>query len=154
MTVGRRQLDELDAADWGPAPQAERTAAAAAANVALRTERHRQVGAGSVNVDDAADVAGVTVERIRALVASGDLATLGGDEELIPAWQLAAGCLGGVVPMLAQLRAAFPGDLVDLSLWVTKPCAEFDGRRPCDVMGAGQADAVVSYARILTAAGW
>jgi hypothetical protein len=152
MTPRPRQLDELDPADWGPPPPS--AAAVGAANRALLRQQHRNLRAGCVTPEAAAELANTTIDRIQDLVACGELATLAGDGGLIPSWQLAPGCAGGVLPGLSELRRAFPGDQAALARWVSRPSAEFAGRRPRDVMAAGRATEVIAFARILTAAGW
>jgi hypothetical protein len=153
VTAQPPQLDELDPADWGPAPSEAQVAAAAKANRALIRQHERQLRAGCIGPEAAAELAHTTIDRVRDLIAHGDLATLDTNPGLIPAWQLAPGLPDGVLPGLSELRRAFPGGLAALTRWVTRPSAEFDGRRPRDLMAIGEAADVISYARILTAVG-
>jgi hypothetical protein len=84
VTAQPPPLDELDPADWGPAPSDAQVAAATQANLVLIRQHERQLRAGCVSPETAADLGPTTIDRLRDLIARGDLATLDTDPGLIP----------------------------------------------------------------------
>lgn len=104
---------------------------------------------------EAAALLGISDQAVTgALEAQRILGFKRGRRWLLPAWQFDPEAERGVLPALGQLAAVFPGGVVSLSGWATRPHPDHAGRTPRDALAQGEADAVLRSARMVTAAGW
>jgi Protein of unknown function (DUF2384) len=146
---------DLDQTLWGVGPTDAEVSAAELENVRLGFQRRREVATRSVTRDDAAGLLRISSQAVTDHLRHGDLAGLkDGKRWLIPLWQFDADCERGFLPGIAAVTAAFPGGLVSLSRWMTRPAPSFGGRTPRDELAAGNTDQVVAAAVALTATGW
>lgn len=145
----------LDPALWGPAPRREDIATARMANLRKQFVARRALEEASVSRAEAAELLGTSDQAITtALEARRLLGFKRGRRWMIPAWQFDADAERGVLPGLNALADAFPGGVIALSAWATRPSPDLAGRPPRDVLARGRVESVVRVARTLTAAGW
>ncbi|HEX8081710.1 MAG TPA: helix-turn-helix domain-containing protein [Jatrophihabitans sp.] len=147
--------DGLDESLWGPTPTPQQGAAAALETVATRFAERNRLADHSWSREQAADILGVTPQSITLWLDKGDLVGFKSHGSWrIPLWQFEPDCERGVLPGVAALKRAWPGGVVSLSHWVTRPSADLDERTPRDALAAGQVKDVVTLVGSLTAAGW
>jgi len=145
----------LDAALWGPGPSNEQAAAGVLANLRKQFAGRRALEGESVTRAEAAALLGTSNQAVTdALEARRILGFKRGRHWLIPAWQFDPETERGVLPALGELAAVFPGGVVSLSGWATRPHPDLAGRTPRDILARGETDAVMQLARTVTAAGW
>ena len=147
--------ERLDEATWGPAPEQDQVAAALVANLRKRFQARRAAEQASVSRAEVAELLGTSEQTVTDYLAAHRITGLKrGRRWLIPAWQLEPDAERGILPCLDRLSAAFPGGVVSLSAWATRPSAQLDDRTPRDALAIGDVDAVLRAASQLTAAGW
>jgi excisionase family DNA binding protein len=147
--------EDLDPALWGRRPSESEAALAAVTNLRKQFDRRRELENASLSRAEAADLLGTSEQAVTDYLESGRLLGLRrGRRWLIPAWQFHADTERGVLPGLSQLGRVFPGGVVAMSLWVTRPSADLGDRTPRDVLARGDVEPVVRVARSLTSAGW
>lgn len=147
--------ETLDTALWGPSPTRGETAAGVVANLRKQFDARRALEAMSLSRASVAELLGVSDQAVTDALESRKLLGLKrGRRWAIPAWQLDAEAERGVLPGLDDLAAVFPGGLVALSAWVTRPSPDLGGRTPRDALARGDLKSVVRLAGGLTAAGW
>lgn len=145
----------LDAALWGPKPSSEQAAAGVLANLRKQFGGRRALEDESVSRTEAAALLGVSDQAVTgAMEARRILGFKRGRRWLLPAWQFDPEAERGVLPALGELAAVFPGGVVSLSGWVTRPHPDHAGCTPRDALAKGEVDAVLRSARMVTAAGW
>lgn len=126
-----------DAADdeWGPAVSAEEAAELEQANLQLQVEQRREQLNVSFTRVQAADMLGISPQTVSEWVAQHRLVGLkDGREWRFPAWQFAPDNSEPVLPGLRRLVDAFPGGVVSLSRWMSRPNDNFGGRTPAQEM--------------------
>lgn len=147
--------DTLDPELWGTAPTGQDAATAVVANLRKQFDARRELEASSVSRTEAAEPLGASEQAVTdALIARRLLGFKRGRRWVIPAWQLDAESEKGMLPGLGELADSFPGGLVALSAWATRPSQDLRGRQPCRALAHGEVDQVVQLSRTLTAAGW
>lgn len=147
--VGREPTDELSAVaaedvpraaarggdGWGPAISAEEATELEQANLQLQVEQRREQLQVSLSRAQAADVLGISAQTVSERVAQHKLVGLkDGREWRFPAWQFTPDNAEAVLPGLGRLVDAFPGGVVSLSRWMTRPNDNFGGRTPAQEM--------------------
>lgn len=129
----------------------ERLQDAAAAKQAAHREA---LLAGSVSLVEGAELTGVSVDRLRRLIARGDLLAFSAEGQLcLPRWQLQRSEVAPALSGAIELAAVFPGDLADLGDWVQRSNTELDGRSPAVALRQGDVSRVLVSARAIGAAG-
>lgn len=147
--------DGLDEKYWGPAPDSVTASRAVFADLKDQFAQRHQLTAESISRDEAAELLGVAPQSITAKLSAGKLVGLKvGREWRLPRWQFDPDDPAGVLPDLDTLQAMFPGGVVSLSRWMTRPQPEFDGRPPRVEMALHGSAPVIALAQGLTAAGW
>ena len=147
--------DPLDENLWGPAPTRAQDAAAQLTLLERRFADRRALADRSLTPTQVAATLGISAQAVTDLLERGELVGLKtGRRWLIPAWELDPDHAGGVVPGLAQLARAFPGGVVSLTRWVSRPSPDLDGRTPQQALAEGDVEAVVALAHELTSVGW
>ena len=145
----------LDAALWGPKPSSEQATAGVLANLRKQFAGRRTLEDESVSRAEAAALLGISDQAVTgALEAKRILGFKRGRRWLLPAWQFDPEAERGMLPALGELAAVFPGGVVSLSAWATRPHPDHAGGTPRDALAKGKADAVLRSARMVTAAGW
>lgn len=140
----------LDQALWGTAPEASN---AALQLIAAEVVALRSLARDCITTIEAARLLDSTPQAIRRLLRARRLVGIRmSGKWLLPTWQFTPLAVGDVVPDLAQLREAFPGDAIALSAWVVRENVELDGRSPVDALLDGDTEAVISAVRGVTAA--
>lgn len=154
-TVTGHDSDALDARLWGPGLDADERRAAALTNLRRQYEARRHVINASLTRPEAAELLDVSEQAVLDRLEAGDLVGLKkGREWRLPAWQFSADAERGFVPGIARLVEVFPGGVVSLTEWATRPNVEFDGATPANELAAGRADAVINAARAGSLAAW
>ncbi|TCN53373.1 excisionase family DNA binding protein [Rhodococcus sp. SMB37] len=121
--------------DWGPAMSAEEAAELEQANLQLQVEQRREQLNVSFSRVQAADVLGISPQTVSEWVAQHRLVGLkDGREWRFPAWQFTPDNSEPVLPDLGRLVEAFPGGVVSLSRWMSRPNDNFGGRTPAQEM--------------------
>lgn len=142
----------LDPARWGPAPDADETRAAAAANAVRLARERTEVAAAAMSREDVAELLGVSPQAVSNRIRSGRLVAIReGRRWLLPVWQLDAGSADPVLPGVADLLGAWPGSPVALSRWATTPSHDLDDRTPAAALRDGDVRAVTAAARAIGA---
>jgi hypothetical protein len=153
--VADHDPENLDQSLWGAGPSA--TEVRTAALQALKNDfvARRKLLSASLSRSDVAELLGISSQAVLDRLADGDLVGLkDGREWRIPMWQVNAGTERGFLPGIAELRRVFPGGLVSLSEWATKPNIELGNATPADAMAAGRVEEVIAVAATTTAAAW
>jgi hypothetical protein len=147
--------DSLDPQLWGTAPSRADIAAGMLANLRKRFELRRAVAAASLSRAEVAELLGTSEQTVTDYL---EVHRLLGFKEgrrwVIPAWQLDPDTERGVLPGIERLGQTFPGGVLALTQWVTRPSAQFDGHTPRDLLVKGEVAAVTNVAEQLTAVGW
>lgn len=121
--------------EWGPAISAEEAAELEQANLQLQVEQRREQLNVSFSRAQAADMLGISPQTVSEWVAQHRLVGLkDGREWRFPAWQFTPDNSDPVLPDLGRLVAAFPGGVVSLSRWMSRPNDNFGGRTPAQEM--------------------
>lgn len=143
---------ELDPRLWGPAPSPAEIAAATRWLSQAVARRKRSLAERSVTVEAAATLLDVDPSTVEAMLSRGDL--VGFDHHgatFLPQWQFdSAGSLPGVPLVIA----AFRGNPVALSRWMTTKNPNLGGATPAQALAVGEAEKVADLAATLTATGW
>lgn len=109
----------------------------------------------SLTRSEAADLLDVSEQAVLDRLEAGDLIGLKkGREWRLPSWQFSADAERGFVPGVRRLREAFPGGVVTLTEWVTRPHVDFGGSTPAAELAAGHVDQVITTARAGSLAAW
>ncbi|HEV7770796.1 MAG TPA: hypothetical protein VGO66_09095 [Solirubrobacterales bacterium] len=108
----------------------------------------------SVSLASAARLTGASVDRLRRLVARGEVVafTTGGSIR-VPLWQLQSSEVAPAIPGSAILARAFPGSLADLNYWIGRPHVDLVGDSPEAALKRGEGSRVLSLVRAIGAAG-
>lgn len=155
VTTGSESGSNLDESLWGSAPTDAETAAAGIGQLRLQFERRREIAASALTREDAAELLEVSKQAVLDYIQRGDLLGLrDGKRWLLPLWQFDADSERGFLSGIAAVKEAFPGGVVSLSRWITKPSPDFAERPPREAMAAGDAGKVEAAAESLTSAGW
>lgn len=150
-----QRTQHLDPALWGPAPTPEAVQVALAANVRRQFDARHALELESVTRTAAADLLRVSPQAVTdALEARRLVGFKVGRQRLIPLWQFDADTESGTLPGLSAVAAEFPGGIVALSWWATRPNPDLGGSTPRDLLARGQLEAVLGLVRGLTASGW
>ena len=137
---------------WGPAISAEEAAELEQANLQLQVEQRREQVNVSFSRVQAADMLGISPQTVSEWVAQLRLVGLkDGREWRFPAWQFTPDNAEPVLPGLGRLVDAFPGGVVSLSRWMSRPNDNFDGRTPAQEM-VRDSDHVFAIVETLAAA--
>lgn len=137
---------------WGPAISAEEAAELEQANLQLQVEQRREQLNVSFSRVQAADMLGISPQTVSEWVAQHRLVGLkDGREWRFPAWQFTPDNAEPVLPGLGRLVGAFPGGMVSLSRWMSRPNDNFGGRTPAQEM-VRDADHVFAIVETLAAA--
>lgn len=140
----------LDRDLWGPSP---RSRAEALQLLAAEVSALRKAADEWITTTESADLLDTTPDVIRRRLLRRHLVGLRmSGRWLLPMWQFTPLAEADVVPGLAALQEAFPGDAVALSAWVVLDNVELEGRPPVDALLDGDIEAVIRAARGVTAA--
>jgi excisionase family DNA binding protein len=140
----------LDPALWGPPPAVHGRALQL---LTMELVALRSMARDCMTTTEAAELLGTTAQAIRRLLRTRRLVGLRmSGRWLLPTWQFTPLAEADVVPDLAPLQEAFPGDAIMLSAWVVRDNVELDGRSPVDALLDGDTEAVIGAARGVTAA--
>lgn len=147
--------EQLDEDLWGPAPTAAEVRAAELAQLRRRFADRARVTETALTREEAAELLGITAQAITDYLAKGDLVGIkNGRSWMLPSWEFDPDLERGIVPGIRGLRDAFPGGVVSLTKWVSRPSVDLSGRTPRDALAAGEVEKVIDVASTLTAAGW
>jgi hypothetical protein len=153
--VSPDQPEELDEDLFGPAPSTVEVRAAELSQLRRRFADRRRIAETALTREEAAELLGVTAQAITDYLAKGQLVGIkNGRAWVLPSWEFDPDVERGIVPGIARLRQAFPGGVVSLTRWVTRPSIDLGERTPRDALAAGDVDKVIDVASTLTAAGW
>lgn len=147
--------EPVDENIWGAAPSPAETGAAQLALLRRRFDARHELEEQSVTREQASDLLGVSSQMVTEYLRKHDLLGFkSGRSWLIPLWEFDADRERGFLPGLPWLGRCFPGGVITLTQWVTRPSADLDGRTPRNALATGDIDEVVDVATSLTAAGW
>ncbi|MGU3585189.1 helix-turn-helix domain-containing protein [Rhodococcus sp. C26F] len=100
-------------------------------NLHLQARQRREQLTASFSRAEVAEMLDVSTQTISDMRVQNRLIGLrDGREWRFPAWQFTPDDAEPVLPDLARLVREFPGGVVSLSRWMTRPNADFDGRTP------------------------
>ncbi|MET4614157.1 excisionase family DNA binding protein [Rhodococcus sp. PvR044] len=146
------QLAEPDDDGWGPVVPTAEAEALERENLRLQVEQRREQLASSFTRAEAAALLGVSAQTVSDMVAEHRLVGLkDGRSWRLPAWQFTPDLAEPVLPEVGRLAQEFPGGVVSLSRWMSRPNDNFDGRTPAQEM-TRDSDRVIAVIRSLTAA--
>jgi hypothetical protein len=118
--------------------------------------RRAEVGRNSWGLSETGEALQTDEDTVRAMIEAGDLCAIqdarGGFR--VPVWQLDYQQPAGLVQGLRRLIAVFPGDVVQLSLWATRPNVDLDDSSPQEMLRQGDVDRVLAAARAIRADAW
>jgi len=147
--------DDLDPSMWGPAPDPDQRREAALANLRQQYDVRRQVIDASLTRPEVSQLLDVSEQAVLDRLEAGDLVGLKkGREWRLPAWQFSADAERGFVPGISRLLEVFPGGIVTLSEWATRPHVELAGATPVAELVAGRVDEVLAAAQAASLAAW
>jgi len=139
-------LDEA----FGPEPSQAAFADAIAWNVAVGTERRRDVIRQSVTRHEAARRLGVSAQAVSYMLDRGALVGLKeGREWRLPEWQFELESPTGVLAGLRDIAARFPASVVALSRWIQHENADLGGLTPRAALRRGNVQDVVRLVETL-----
>lgn len=137
---------------WGLAVSDAEAEALERENLRLQVEQRREQLANSFTRAEAAALLGVSAQTVSDMVAEHRLVGLkDGRSWRLPAWQFTPDLAEPVLPEVGRLAQEFPGGVVSLSRWMSRPNDNFDGRTPAQEM-TRDSDRVIAVIRSLTAA--
>lgn len=140
----------LDDALWGPPPKVNDDALQL---LTAEVAALRSMARACITTSEVAELLDITPQAVRRLLRAGRLVGVRvSGRWLLPTWQFTPLAAADVVPDLAPLQEAFPGDAIALSAWVVRHNVELDGRSPFDALLDGDTEAVISAVRGATAA--
>lgn len=140
---------------WGPAPSRATREEAEKANTRKAFIARRAILSNTVTRKQAAELLGLSGQAVTKYLEQRRMIGLKDRGRWrIPLWQLDADTRDGYLDGIDRVADAFPGGVVALSQWVTKPAADFGGRAPRDLLAKDRVDEVVQAAKALTAKGW
>ena len=140
---------------WGRDPSRTTRELAESANLKKAFLTRQSVLQASVSRGQAAALLGLSEQAVTKHLDQGRIIGIKDKGRwAIPAWQLDADTRDGYLDGIDRLARVFPGGPVALTLWVTRPAADFDGRTPRDLLARNRVDEVVRAAQALTAKGW
>jgi hypothetical protein len=144
---------QLDEDVWGPPPTVEQLGEATAIGRGAVSDALRGALEEALTRDEAAQRLGITPQAVSKRLAAGSLVSLRrGRVRWLPAWQFHA---DGVLPALGDLIAAYPGDALALTSWVTTPSPDLGGATPAQALTRrGGPQAVLEAVAALTPAAW
>ncbi|MDQ2849073.1 MAG: helix-turn-helix domain-containing protein [Actinomycetota bacterium] len=155
VATGSETGSNVDESVWGPTPTDAAAAAAEIGQLRLQFARRREIVASALTREEAAGLLDVSKQAILDYIQRGDLLGLrDGKRWLLPLWQFDADSERGFLSGIVAVKEAFPGGVVSLSRWITKPSPDFAERPPREAMAAGDSGKVVATAKSLTSAGW
>ncbi|MBC2592379.1 helix-turn-helix domain-containing protein [Rhodococcus aetherivorans] len=126
----RRRDDEVQDG-WGPTIDAQEAQALERENLHLQARQRREQLTASFSRAEVAQMLDVSTQTVSDMRVQNRLIGLrDGREWRFPAWQFTPDDAEPVLPDLARLVREFPGGVVSLSRWMTRPNVDFDGRTP------------------------
>ena len=150
LRAGRARADNVHHV-FGEQPDESAYIAALGRDLALGSDRRRQVIAESLGRGQAAELLGITPQAVSRRL---DHQTLVGLKEArvwrIPAWQFAPEFEDGVLPGIRELSESFPGGVTSLSRWMQRENADLDDLAPVEAVRRGRLDSVIGLCRNLT----
>lgn len=125
----RREDEAQDS--WGPVIDVEEAHALERENLHLQARQRREQLTASFSRAEVAQMLDVSTQTISDMRVQNRLIGLrDGREWRFPAWQFTPDDAEPVLPDLARLVREFPGGVVSLSRWMTRPNVDFGGRTP------------------------
>ena len=116
---------------WGPVIDAQDAQGLERENLHLQARQRREQLTASFSRSEVAEMLDVSTQTVSDMRVQNRLIGLrDGREWRFPAWQFTPDDAEPVLPDLARLVREFPGGVVSLSRWMTRPNADFDGRTP------------------------
>jgi len=116
---------------WGPVIDAQDAHELERENLHLQARQRREQLTASFSRSEVAEMLDVSTQTVSDMRVQNRLIGLrDGREWRFPAWQFTPDDAEPVLPDLARLVREFPGGVVSLSRWMTRPNADFDGRTP------------------------
>lgn len=135
---------------FGPEPSQAAFADAIAWNVAVGTERRRNLIKHSVTRYEAARRLGVSAQAVSYMLDRGSLVGLKeGREWRLPEWQFEPESPSGVVAGLRDIAARFPASVVALSRWIERENPDLGGSTPRAALRRGDVQNVVRLVETL-----
>lgn len=132
---------------WGPLVSDEEAAALEQENLRLQIERRQEQLASSLTRPEVAALLGVSPQTVSDMLAEHRLVGLkDACAWKLPAWQFTPDLEEPVLPEIWRLAREFPGGVVSLSRWMSRPNENFAGRTPAQEMirDSGLVFAVIS----------
>ncbi|MEP9394376.1 antitoxin Xre/MbcA/ParS toxin-binding domain-containing protein [Gordonia sp. VNQ95] len=146
---------DIDSDLWGPAPTPAERDEDLLANLSRQYAARHATLVAAIGTSEAAELLGISTQAVLDRLRGHDLIGLkDGRQWRLPAWQFRADTARGHLDGLARLREVFPGGVVTLSHWMTRPNADLDGATPADALATDQIAKVLAAARATTAAAW
>ncbi|MGW0040076.1 helix-turn-helix domain-containing protein [Gordonia sp. NPDC003376] len=147
--------DTLDPDLWGPTPTCEDHKTATLEILRREYSARRAVIGESISTNTAATLLNVSLPAVLDRIANHDLVAIkNGRAWQLPTWQFRPDTVRGHVDGLAQLFDVFPGNVITLTAWVTRPNVDLEDACPVDLLAAGDIDTVINAARALTPVAW
>jgi hypothetical protein len=116
---------------WGSVIDVEEAQTLERENLHLQARQRREQLTASFSRAEVAEMLDVSTQTISDMRVQNRLIGLrDGREWRFPAWQFTPDDAEPVLPDLARLVREFPGGVVSLSRWMTRPNVDFDGRTP------------------------
>ncbi|TCN53573.1 excisionase family DNA binding protein [Rhodococcus sp. SMB37] len=146
MAVAAGNSDDAELADaeaahvvaddgWGPVISAAEAEGLERQNRILQVEQRREQLADSFTRPEAADLLGVAPQTVSDMIAERRLVAIkDGRAWKLPAWQFTPDLAEPVLPDVGRLAQEFPGGVVSLSRWMSRPNENFGGRTPAQEM--------------------
>ncbi|SDC55890.1 helix-turn-helix domain-containing protein [Rhodococcus tukisamuensis] len=126
---------EAEAPQWGPVVSDEEVAALERENLRLQVEQRQEQLASSFTRPEAAALLGVSPKTVSDMIAKHQLVGLKDARAWkLPAWQFTPDLEEPVLPEVGHLAQEFPGGVVSLSRWMSRPNDNFAGRTPAQEM--------------------
>jgi hypothetical protein len=141
---------------WGPPVSNDDLRSAMLWHLREGFRRRAEVVRSSWGVAQTAEALQTDEDAVRTMIEAGDVCALldARGEFRIPAWQFDYRQPTGLVQGLGRLLAVFPGDVVNLSLWVARPNVDLDDATPQDSLHRGELDRVLAAARSIRSDAW
>lgn len=120
---------------WGPLVSYEEATALERENLRLQIEQRQEQLASSFTRPEAAALLGVSPQTVSDMIAEHRLVGIKDARTWkLPAWQFTPDLEEPVLPQMSRLAREFPGGVVSLSRWMSRPNDNFAGRTPAQEM--------------------